>query len=132
VLDTLECGIVLVGSEVKSLRNGRVSLEEAYGRMRGHELWLFGCDIQEYTQANRFNHQPRRARKLLLHRRELEKFASKADQQGLTIVPLKMYFKRGRVKVLMGIGRGRKTHDKREVLKKKQMNRDIQRAMRRG
>ena len=88
VLDTLECGIVLVGSEVKSLRNGRVSIEEAYGRMRGHELWLFGCDIQEYTQANRFNHQPRRARKLLLHRRELEKFAAKAAQQGLTLVPL--------------------------------------------
>ena len=132
MLDTLECGIVLVGSEVKSLRNGRVSIEEAYGRMRGHELWLFGCDIQEYTQANRFNHQPRRARKLLLHRRELEKFAAKAAQQGLTLVPLKMYFKRGRAKVLMGVCRGRKKHDKREVLKKKQMNRDIQRAMRRG
>jgi SsrA-binding protein len=110
VLDTIECGIMLVGSEVKSLRNGRVSLEEAYGRMRGDEVWLIGCDIQEYSQANRFNHQPRRARKLLLHRREIEKIAAKATQQGLTLVPLKMYFKRGLAKVLLGVGRGRKLH----------------------
>ena len=132
VLDTLECGIALVGSEVKSLRNGRVSLEEAYARLRDNEIWLIGCDIQEYAQANRYNHQPRRARKLLLHRREIEKFAAKATQQGLTLVPLKMYFKRGLAKVLLGVCRGRKLHDKREVLKKRQQNRDIQRAMRRG
>jgi SsrA-binding protein len=131
VLDTLECGIALVGSEVKSLRNGRVSIEEAYGRIRDNEVWLVGCDIQEYVQANRFNHERRRPRKLLLHRREIEKFAAKATEQGLTLVPLKMYFKHGLAKVLLGVCRGRKLHDKRHALKKKQQNRDIQRALRR-
>lgn len=130
IIDSLECGIALVGSEVKSLRNGKLSLEEAYGRIKGGEVWLMGADIAEYTQANRFNHEPRRPRKLLLHRREIEKFANKAYQQGLTLVPLKVYFKRGRVKILMGIGRGRKTYDKRQKLKKQDMQRDIQRTMR--
>jgi SsrA-binding protein len=132
VLETLECGIVLVGSEVKSLRTGRLSLDEAYGRMKEGEVWLVGCDIPEYAQANRFNHEPRRPRKLLMHRREIRKFASKAYEQGLTLVPLKMYFKAGKAKVLLGVCRGRKLHDKREKLKKATVNRDIQRAMRRG
>lgn len=131
VLDTLECGIALVGSEVKSLRRGKVSLDEAYGRVEGGEVWLVGCDIAEYEEASRLNHNPRRRRKLLLHRREIAKFASKAYQTGLTLVPLKMYFKNGRAKVLMGIGKGRKHHDKREALKKADSQRDIQRAMRR-
>jgi len=130
ILETLECGIALVGSEVKSLRNGKLSLDEAYARVKAGEVWLLGADIPEYTQANRFNHDPRRPRKLLLHRREIEKFAAKAYQEGLTLVPLKVYFKRGRVKVLLGIGRGRKTYDKRQKLKKKSMQRDIDRAMR--
>lgn len=132
VLDTLECGIALVGSEVKSLRTGKLSLEEAYGRVKGGEVWLIGCDIPEYTQANRFNHDPRRPRKLLLHRREIDKFANRAFEQGLTLVPLKMYFKEGRAKILMGICRGRKLHDKREKIKKASVQRDIARAMRRG
>jgi SsrA-binding protein len=131
IIDTLECGIALVGSEVKSLRNGKLSLEEAYGRMRAGEVWLMGCDIPEYVQANRFNHEPKRPRKLLMHRREIEKFAKRAYEQGLTLVPLKLYFKEGRAKVLMGLGRGRKLHDKREKLKKDTSKRDIQRAMRR-
>lgn len=131
VLETLECGIVLVGSEVKSLRTGKLSLDESYGRLKGGEVWLIGCDIPEYTQANRFNHEPRRPRKLLLHRREIRKFASKAYEQGLTLVPLKMYFKLGRAKLLLGICRGRKLHDKREKIKKTDVQRDIQRAMRR-
>ncbi|REJ87424.1 MAG: SsrA-binding protein SmpB [Planctomycetota bacterium] len=130
ILDTLECGIVLVGSEVKSLRNGKVSLDEAYGRIKGDEVWLMGCDIAEYVQANTLNHEPRRPRKLLLHRREIKKFASKAYERGLTLVPLKMYFKEGRAKVLMGIGRGRRQFDKREKLKKDSVKRDIQRALR--
>ncbi len=130
VMDTLECGIALVGSEVKSLRNGKVSLDEAYGRVRGNEVWLIGCDIAEYAQANVMNHDPRRARKLLLHRREIRKFAARAYERGLTLVPLKMYFKGGRAKVLMGVGRGRKLYDKREKLKKETINRDIARAMR--
>jgi SsrA-binding protein len=131
VLDTLECGIVLVGSEVKSLRAGKLSLEEAYGRVRGGEVWLIGSDIQEYLQANRLNHNPRRSRKLLMHRREIKKFASRAHEQGLTLVPLKMYFKEGRAKVLMGLCRGRKSYDKRDAMKQAEMRRDMQRAMRR-
>jgi SsrA-binding protein len=130
IIETLECGIALVGSEVKSLRNGKVSIEEAYGRVRDDEVWLVGCDIAEYEQANVLNHNPRRPRKLLLHRREIKKFASKAYETGLTLVPLKMYFKGGRVKVLMGIGRGRKLYDKREKLKKETVKRDIARALR--
>lgn len=128
VLDTLECGIVLVGSEVKSLRAGTVSLDEAYGRIRGDEVWLVGCDIQEYVEANRFNHNPRRARKLLLHRREINRFAGKAHQQGFTLVPLKIYFKGGRAKVLLGVCKGRQKHDKREAMKKAEATRDMQRA----
>jgi len=131
VLDTLECGIALVGSEVKSLRDGKVSLAEAYGRVKEDEVWLIGCDIAEYTQANRFNHDPRRPRKLLMHRREIKRFAGKAYEQGLTLVPLKMYFKRGRAKVLMGICRGRQRHDKREAMKAAQARRDIARQMHR-
>ena len=132
VLDTLECGVVLVGSEVKSLRAGRLSLDEAYGRMKDGEVWLMGCDIAEYVQANRLNHQPRRPRKLLMHRREIKKFASQAYEKGLTLVPLKMYFTEGRAKVLMGICRGKKLHDKRETIKSASVKRDIQRAMRRN
>ncbi|HEY4313130.1 MAG TPA: SsrA-binding protein SmpB [Pirellulales bacterium] len=130
VLDTLECGIVLVGSEVKSLRTAHVSLDEAYARLKGGEVWLVGCDIPEYLQANRFNHEPRRPRKILMHRREIIKFASKAYETGLTLVPLKLYFKKGKAKLLLGVCRGRKTHDKREKLKKRTVQRDIQRAMR--
>jgi SsrA-binding protein len=130
VIDTLECGIVLVGSEVKTLRTGHVSIEEAYGRMKDGEVWLIGCDIAEYRQANQFNHAPKRPRKLLMHRREVKRFASRAYEKGLTLVPLKMYFKEGRAKVLMGIGRGKKLHDKRESLKKADVKRDLARAMR--
>ena len=132
VLDTLECGIVLTGSEVKSLRLGHMSMEEAYGRLKGEEVWLMGCDIQEYSYAHAMNHIPKRPRKLLLHRREIKKFAMQAMEKNLTLVPLKMYFNRGRAKVLMGICRGKKNYDKRESLKKKDMQRDIDRAMRRG
>ncbi len=132
VLDTLECGIVLVGSEVKSLRKGTLTLDDAYARIKEGEVWLLGCDIAEYVQANQFNHNPKRPRKLLMHRREVKKFASRAFEQGLTLVPLKMYFKEGRAKVLLGICKGRKLYDKREVLKKKTMQRDMSRALRRG
>jgi SsrA-binding protein len=131
VLETLECGIVLTGSEVKSLRNGLLSLEEAYGRVERGEVWLVGCDIQEYSHAHQLNHAPKRRRKLLLHRREIRKFASQAFENNLTLVPLKMYFKRGRAKVLLGICRGKKQYDKRESLKKKVMQRDMDRALRR-
>lgn len=132
VLDTLECGIMLVGSEVKSLRKGQLSLDEAYGRVKEGEVFLVNCDIPEYVQANQFNHNPRRMRKLLMHRREIKKFAGRAYEKGLTLVPLKMYFKEGRAKVLLGICRGRQLHDKRNVLKDRAMKRDIERAIRRS
>jgi SsrA-binding protein len=127
VLDTLECGIMLVGSEVKSLRTGRVSLEESYGRVKEGEVWLLGCDIAEYTEANRFNHVPKRPRKLLVHRREVKRFALQATEKGLTLVPLKVYFKRGLAKVLMGLCKGKAQHDKREAMKKAEAHREMQR-----
>ncbi|MDA7951637.1 MAG: SsrA-binding protein SmpB [Pirellulaceae bacterium] len=131
ISEHIECGIMLWGSEVKSLRNGRVSLDESYAHMRDDELWLYGCDIPEYSYANVNNHPTKRPRKLLLHRRELDRFASRAKEKGLTLVPLKIYFnQRGIAKVLLGLGKGKKLFDKRESLKKKTMNRDIQRAMR--
>ena len=129
VLDTLECGIMLVGSEVKSLRNGRVSLDEAYARVKGDEVWLVGCDIAEYVEASRFNHNPRRPRKLLMHKREVKRFAHRAFEKGLTLVPLQMHFKRGLAKVVLGICRGKQQHDKREAMKKSQVKRDIARQL---
>jgi SsrA-binding protein len=132
VLETLECGIQLVGSEVKSLRDGKISLEEAYGRVSEGEVWLVGCDIPEYTQANQWNHEPRRPRKLLLHQREIRKFANQAHEKGLTLVPLRIYFNaRGLVKVQLGLCRGHQLHDKREKMKRAEMDRDVSRAMRR-
>ena len=131
VLDTLECGIMLQGSEVKSLRSGQLSLDEAYGRVEGDEVWLVGANITEYAFSHALNHQPKRRRKLLMHRREIQKFAGQAYEKGLTLVPLKMYFKEGRAKVLMGICRGKQKHDKRETLKQRESKRDMDRALRR-
>lgn len=130
VLETLECGIILTGSEVKSLRNGKMSMEEAYGRVKDGEVWLMGCDIQEYVFANQQNHIPKRPRKLLMHRREIKKFAAQAYEKNLTLMPLKMYFSRGKAKVLMGICRGKQQFDKRETMKKRSMQRDMDRALR--
>ncbi len=129
VLDTLECGIVLVGSEVKSLRNGRVSLDEAYARIKDDEVWLIGCDIAEYIEASHFNHNPRRPRKLLMHRREVKRFAHRAYEKGLTLVPLEMHFRRGLAKVVLGICRGKQRHDKREAVKKAEAQRDMARQV---
>lgn len=129
VLDTLECGLVLVGSEVKSLRAGRVSLDEAYARVKEGEVWLLGCDIAEYAEANRFNHPPKRPRKLLVHRREVKRFAQQAFEKGLTLIPLTMYFKGGRAKVLMGLCRGKQRHDKRQAMKKAEAAREMARQI---
>jgi SsrA-binding protein len=132
VLDSLECGVALTGSEVKSLRMRHVSLDEAYGRVRNGEVWLVNCDIPEYMQAGMFNHAPKRPRKLLLHRSEIRKFANKAHESGLTLVPLRLYFnERGVVKVLLGLCRGKKLHDKREAMKKADSKREMARAVRR-
>jgi len=116
---------------VKSLRAGRISLDEAYGRVREQEVWLIGCDIPEYPQATIWNHLPKRPRKLLLHRRELRKFAGQAHEKGLTLVPLKLYFnERGVAKVLLGLCRGKQMHDKRETIKKADVQRGLARMMR--
>jgi SsrA-binding protein len=129
ILDRIECGIVLVGTEVKTLREGHATLDEAYARIDGREIWLIGAEIPEYTFGNRLNHTPKRPRKLLLHRREIIKFAEKADQKGFTLVPIQMYFKDGRAKVEIGVGKGKQSHDKRDSLKKADAKREIDRAM---
>jgi SsrA-binding protein len=129
ITDRIECGIVLVGTEVKSLRDGHASIEESYAKLEDGELWLVGSDIPEYAMGNRLNHKPRRPRKLLLHRREIDKFAGKASQRGFTLVPLQLYFKRGRAKVEIAIAKGKQLHDKRESLKKADAAREIRRAM---
>jgi SsrA-binding protein len=129
ILDTIEAGIVLVGSEVKSLRAGHASIEEAYARVDDGEVWLVDCDIPELPQASRFNHKPKRPRKLLLHRREVVKFAGEAKQRGCTLVPLKLYFRRGFARVEIALARGRKLHDKREALKKADAVKVMKRAM---
>jgi SsrA-binding protein len=117
ILDELECGVALTGSEVKSIRDGKISIDEAYARLKEGELWLVGCDIAEYPQATVMNHEPKRPRKLLLRKSELAKFAESASQRGLTLIPLAVYFSRGIVKVKVAVAKGRKLHDKREKLR---------------
>jgi SsrA-binding protein len=129
ILDRMECGIVLVGTEVKSLRAGYGNLEDSYARVDGGEVWLIGAEIPEYEFGNRLNHKPKRARKLLLHKREIVRFAGKASEKGLTLVPLRMYFKEGVAKLELAIAKGKQTHDKREALKKADAKRQIDRAM---
>jgi SsrA-binding protein len=129
VQDSLECGLVLTGTEVKSLRDGSASLEDAYAKIENGEVWLVGSDIPEYSMGNRMNHKPKRPRKLLLHRREIGKFAGKASQRGFTLVPLKMYFKDGRAKVELAVCRGKQLHDKRQAQKKADAQREIRRAL---
>jgi len=129
ILDDLECGIALLGSEVKSVRSGKISIEEAYAKIRDGELWLLGASINEYPQASLMNHEPTRSRKLLLHKRELHKFAERAEQRGCTLIPLDVYFRNGRIKVRVGLARGRKTHDKREKMRKDTDRKDIRQAM---
>jgi SsrA-binding protein len=129
IFDTLECGIVLTGTEVKSLREGAANLEDAYAKIEDGEVWLIGSDIPEYTMGNRLNHKPKRHRKLLLHRREISKFAQKASQRGFTLVPLRMYFKEGRAKVELAVARGKQQHDKRQDQKKAEAQRDIRREI---
>ncbi len=125
VLDELECGAVLLGTEVKSLREGHCSIQEAYGRIKQGELWLVGATIPEYRFGNVFNHKPLRERKLLAHRREIEKWAKLVKLKGVTIIPLEVYFHKSRVKVKLGLCRGKKLYDKRQT----QKDRDDKRAM---
>ena len=129
ILDQLECGIELRGSEVKSLRNGKMSIDESFARIRDDELWLLGSDIPIYPQATYLNHEPKRPRKLLLHKRELRKFAEEAGHKGLTLIPLSVYFSKGKVKVNVAVAKGKKLHDKREKLKKQTDTKEMRNAM---
>lgn len=126
VLETFEAGIVLMGTEVKSLRQGRVSLDEAFGRIYDHEVYLVGAHVPEYSHGNRQNHEPTRKRKLLLHRREIRRLEAKVTQRGFTLVPLSIYFTpRGVAKVELGLCRGKRVHDRREDLRKRDAEREI-------
>ena len=128
VLETIECGIVLSGTEVKSVRHGEVSLAGAYGAVLKGELWLLGADIAAYKFGNRFNHEPKSQRKLLVHAKEIRELQLKTEAKGLTLVPLKVYLKHGKVKVDLGVCRGKQLHDKRDALKKKDLRRDLERG----
>lgn len=130
ILETYEAGIQLTGTEVKSIRQGKANLQDGYALVRNGEAWLINVHISPYTGSGQyFNHEPRRTRKLLLHRQEIRKLIGRVEQQGLTLVPLRMYLKRGLVKVSIALGKGKKLHDKREDIKRRQDQRDMQRAM---
>lgn len=129
ILEHLECGLVLVGSEVKSLRENAPGLDQAFARVENGELWIYGLDIPEYIQANQLNHKPKRKRKLLLHKDEIERMASRSSQKGATLIPTEIYFKKGLAKIVLALGIGKKLHDKRESLKKAEAKREINRAM---
>ncbi|MBY7144047.1 SsrA-binding protein SmpB [Virgibacillus sp. NKC19-3] len=127
--ETYEAGIVLQGTEIKSIRAGRVNIKDSHARIDRGEVKLINLHIAEYEQGNRFNHDPTRTRKLLLHRKEIDKLIGRTQQQGYALVPLKIYIKNGVAKVLIGLGKGKKKYDKREDLKRKQMKRDADRAI---
>ena len=126
----LECGVALVGSEVKSLRDGKAQLQDAYAHIENGELYLYGAHIDPYEKAAlAYNHDPRRPRKLLAHRREIKKLEGETSVKGTTLIPLAIYFKDGRAKVEIGVARGKQQHDKRDTIRKKEMDREIRRAM---
>lgn len=129
VIDTYEAGIALTGTEVKSIRAGKVNLRDGFANIKRGEAWLHNVHISPHSMTNlAYNHEPRRTRKLLLHKQEIRKLIGQTEQKGLTLVPLKMYFKNGRIKVAIALGKGKKLHDKRESLKKKQDKREMDRA----
>ena len=124
-----EAGLVLLGSEVKSLRDGKANLKDSYGRIQNGEAFLFNAHVSPYPGANQFNHEPTRPRKLLLHQREIERLTGKTKEKGLTLIPLRLYFKNGRAKVELGLARGKKLYDKRETLKRKMAEREVERSL---
>ena len=130
VIDTLETGLVLTGTEVKSLRGGHANIQESYASLEGGEIWLINSYLPEYLQGNRFNHEPRRRRKLLLNKREMARLGQAVEREGMTMVPLKIYFNdKGRAKLLLAVARGKKLHDKRETEKKRDWSREKSRLM---
>jgi SsrA-binding protein len=130
--EKLEAGLILTGSEVKSVRNGRTNLRDGFVRIDGNEAWLENVNISQYTQANLMNHEPMRPRKLLLHRKEISSLIGKVRQKGYTLIPLRVYFSRNHAKVEVGLARGKKQYDKREAIAERDAKREIARAMRRG
>lgn len=126
--DTYEAGISLLGTEVKSLRQGKANLGDSYGDIRRGEIYLVDAHISPYTFGNRFNHDPLRRRKLLLHKREIQRLIGKVQERGFTLIPLRLYFSKGKVKVEIGLAKGKKLYDKRETLKKKTMEREMERG----
>jgi SsrA-binding protein len=131
VEQTLEAGVVLTGSEVKSLREAKAVISDAYVMVKNGEAWLVNLQVQEYAWANRFNHLPKRDRKLLLHRREIDKLDAATAAQGMTALPLEVYLKDGKIKVLVGVCRGKKEHDKRHTERERQAKRDVEAALKR-
>jgi SsrA-binding protein len=128
--ETYEAGIVLQGTEIKSIRAGKCNLKDSYARIQNGEAWLYSMHVSPYEQGNRYNHDPLRPRKLLLHSKEISKLYGEAKEAGMALVPLKIYLKNGFAKVLLGLAKGKKNYDKRETLKKKEANREIERAFR--
>ena len=127
---TIEAGIALKGTEIKSIRDGKVNLRGSYAIARNGELWLENSHIAVYEHGNRYNHEPMRSRKLLLHRREINQFVGRVETKGLTLIPLKLYLKGGRAKIELGLGRGKKLYDKREAIAERDVKREIERAIR--
>lgn len=130
ILDRIEAGVALIGSEVKSIREGGMNLKESYVRVKGAEIFLIGAHISPYRHSRADAHEPTRERKLLLHRREIDRLAGQVQQKGLTLVPLRVFFKNGRAKLEVGLGRGKKLYDKREDIKAREAQREIERGMR--
>ncbi len=128
-LDSLEVGLALTGTEIKSIRRGNVSINEAFARLRDHELWLVNFTIPAYKEASYFNHEPNRPRKLLLHREQIDRFASRAAEKGLTLVPWRLYFKNGRVKIELALVRGKKLWDRRRDIQARDVAREISRSV---
>lgn len=129
ILDTYESGIVLTGTEIKSIRLGKANLKDSYAIIKNNEIFLLNMHISSYEQGNRFNHEETRTRKLLLHKKEILKLRDKLELDGLTLIPLKLYFKNGKAKILIGLARGKKNYDKRESIKKKDMDRQALRDL---
>lgn len=129
ILETIEAGLVLTGTEIKSVRERRINLKDGFAQIHNGEAWLMNVHISEYTQGNRFNHDPLRARKLLLHKKEIQKLTGQTSEKGITIVPLKVYLKHGFAKVLLGIAKGKHDYDKRETIKKRDQEREIRRTL---
>jgi SsrA-binding protein len=129
ILETLEAGLVLRGTEVKSIREGKVNLKDSYGLVKNGEVWLLNCHISPYSHGNRMNHDPLRTRKLLLHRSEIRKLVGKTSERGLTLVPVKIYFRRGRAKCEIALAKGKKLYDKRETEKRKTAEREARQAI---